>query len=325
MQPSSEKIEQRNRTMLPLPVLHIPKTQNIEKNVCFEKHTSDISQNVTQTIEKTYDIVDNLGGCNITKLLVMNCRTSATTLHDSGDLKRMIDIYDAKQQLSQRSDVLYYIDADDLLKISETKETSGHDIYLRLVIENPRSISRSRRDKLESPHKRESSTDTNRATHRELTRTGSSDSNKSIDRKSSPKGESRRKSLHRAQSAEQSPKYATAKLVLFNALYTVKYFTSDAKYSIFKFDAGSDAFQLICWGLIDSQVKADDMISCKAINVTCKKTKIEVTIYIKNITRFVVPTYVIISTLDYETTIGQFIPIFEVLFLDAITISGLTV
>ncbi len=106
----------------------------------------------------------------------------------------------------------------------------------------------------------------------------------------------------------------TKKVILFDQPFTMSYFATDQKYSIFKIDSDVSSripHSLICHGKHDSQVKTTELENCKDVSCFYKKLDIVATLYLRSLTSFVVPTYVVISTLDYEMTVEQFVEIVE--------------
>lgn len=253
------------------------------------------------------------GGYNISRLHVLNiAEPSYRTLHDSEELQHMHNIYEAKQDFATRTDVLFYITSDDILKIKATPVETDKKIYLRLVVEAPRRQKSSPKIPHSSLHnfqrnsQRDSQCDSSQSPtkqRRSVSRHSSADTAINRSKDSSSK-----------ENLDNKPQMLTKKVVLYDKPFNIAYFKGDEKYSIFKIDALCDVSNsLICHGKQDSQVLTSELRDCKDVNIVYESK--DITLYLRSLTLFVVPTYIVISTLDCELTIEQFVEIIEDLIM----------
>lgn len=204
------------------------------------------------------------------------------------ELDKMNATINAKYDFNNRDDIVFYVSAEDLIKIQSSKSP----VFVRLKPEQPsskivtpyiESISKSKDIRPDSPK---------------------SDSPKS--------GRSMRTSSVSLVKPSTPPEY---KKILFseNSPAVISYKKNDQEFSIFLIDQkGSD---LLCEGLKDSEVEAFHLTGLKCITVKYVSSEgakpIEASIYTSNINNIRFPIYFLLTTIDYTCKVQNFVEMIE--------------
>jgi hypothetical protein len=186
-------------------------------------------------------------------------------------------VYKAKVELSERKNVVYYINSEDLLKLPSSDDGI---LYLRLVPEEPkRALKQTKR--------------------RSYSRTSSAESSPTV--RSSPK-QSPKQSPKLDRSVVFAPIYNFRTTTIAGNIYNVRWIVSDDMFAIFKIELENNI--LTCTGKSDSQVKGNDLIGVKSATAWYERLKLSIVYYL---TSNGLPVYIMISTIDYECTVGGFV------------------
>lgn len=253
-------------------------------------------QNITKylednTEEQTYKLnVEPIESRMTIDLLVFY--TNEKELYTSADLQQLskkVEILKGSLEKLSRSNIIYYINADDLLSLDLGVTDDQRPIYLKLVSEQPRIKKTT-------------------ALHRSAT--AGSNSTKRVENSHSP---GRRKSSGRDHRAEKSPRTQELNLVtkpikLYNTDILIEYIKSSRKYSIFILTSENGVIS--CKGTYDEHIKSSDIINLKTINKKYDKST-EVTIYATSTTSLSFPIYATMTTDNFECTVEKFLYIFE--------------
>jgi len=250
-------------------------------------------------------------------------------LYRKSDLERLHkntgDICEALNELSNRSDIIYYITGSDLLKINSDPTKK----YVRLIIEKPktkngtsnghyvktspttksRSLSNSPKpsELITSPTSIDRSQSATHTDRPQVDRHGN-------ERKNSKKSSDRPQTIVLTDRIQPEPRSQSDRsFVNVNLLGTpfMLYYTSmSEKFCIFRIDREAD--RLVCRGLTDGQLMSSTLITYKSIN-SLKIEQLKFTLYaIGNyLESLSFPIYIMINTINYECTEDEFVKYVE--------------
>ncbi len=263
------------------------------------------------------DTINTIKECRLQKLVVYK---RSNGLYDSDELEKIHQLDEAKRHLSTRSDIVFYIDSDDLLKIAATPVTDNK-IYLRVVPDIPkrhRSTSEhitreslsgyGSRDNVRDADRKTSARDGGSPKHakntvrKEYSRSSSVDTHKTIEKSQ----------CNRSLDAKNQS--ITKSLSFYNETYNVSFVLQEKTFSIFVLEKvqNTESFkEFVCRGAVDAQIKGNDIKDLKSVQLRYLPYGIDVTLYMARIEMFILPMYFIITTDDVEYTVEKFVCIVE--------------
>ncbi len=253
------------------------------------------------------DGIRSISPCRDIRVMLSN----VPVLQTDDDMTHLHNVYEAKRALSARTDVTYYITADDLLLIQQTKTP----IRLRLCIDSSTPTSTSNP---QNPRSHRASSDLSRGRSPTNSPTGSPSMsrpklkhNKSVDGESSGDRNHRHSdprkhiTVHTMTSIPSMPACndITKQITLRSGMFRIVYDATPIAYQYFiieEYERG----RLICRGLTDMQVRGDVLITYEYSTVNSPGAKLSATVYSPNIMKTEMPIYLHISC-DREITIER--------------------
>lgn len=266
-----------------------------------------------------------------------------TTLYSPEDLQKLHSIYEAKLHLCNKTDITYYINADDLLKIQSLSNDKNSTINLQIIVPNDNYEEKKRKGSPKgSPKSKEGSpklkdrTKSESPRRKSVSRSSSADGNSKKIAKSAVEfyGKSQNSSCNKSSPTLtflNTPDISTVTvngIVINNKLYDVTFINeqdSDLVFSIFVIEPLGSPNKLLCKGLLDSQVNVELVSKCDSLDYTLEPSSnenyllprirsIQYSVYSQTFDNFVVPTYVVFKSDKAECNTKQFVNILEQLF-----------